>query len=68
VWEREICSVRELDIIPCNAVVSEIIWGQHLGFGTGIIEKAERYTAEIIECGREKLEVQQGWIFFIVML
>jgi hypothetical protein len=67
VWEREIGSATGLDIIHSNVVVSEGIWGQHCGVGKGIKQKAERYTADIIECGREKLEVQQGWISFIVM-
>jgi histone acetyltransferase (RNA polymerase elongator complex component) len=67
VWEREIGCATGLVILHSNVVVSESIWGQHCGLGNGIIDKAERYTAESIECGREKLEVQQGWISFIVM-
>jgi hypothetical protein len=63
---KEIGSATGLDIFHINVVVSESIWGQHCGVGNGIKQKAERYTAVSIQFGREKLEVQQGWISFIV--
>jgi hypothetical protein len=44
-----------MDILHSDVVVSENIWGQHFGLGNGIKEKAERYTADNVECGREKL-------------
>jgi hypothetical protein len=67
VWGRKIGSATGLDILHSIIVVSESIWGEHCGVGNGIKQKAERYTAVSIQCGREKLEVQEGWISFIVM-
>jgi hypothetical protein len=55
VWEREICSVRELKIIPINAVVSEFIWGQQSGLGNGIKERLRDIQQRILSV-RERNE------------
>jgi hypothetical protein len=65
--EREIGSATGLDFLHSNVVVSKSTWGQKCGVRKGIKQKAVKYTAGSIECGGEKLEVQQGWISFIVL-
>jgi hypothetical protein len=67
VWDREIGRATGLDIVHCKDIVSESIWVEQFVVGNGIKKKVERYTVEISDCGRVKLEVQLGWISFIVM-
>jgi hypothetical protein len=57
VWEIEIGSETRLDLLHSTVVLSESIWREQCGVRNGITQKAERNTAENIECGREKLEL-----------
>jgi hypothetical protein len=57
VWEIEIVSATRLDHLHSNVVLSERICVEQCGVRNGITQKAERNTAENIECGREKLEL-----------